>query len=185
MNKVQTDNSYLAEKIELRINNLPNKPVIKVLDCYRGEGVIWENIADMMPDKKFIITGIDKKKDRNGIYLIGDNLKFISRMDLSSFDVIDLDAYGIPLKQLEAIIDNNTSTGVVVFVTAIQSIFGKIPTNLLVCLGYTEKMIKKIPTIFNHNLIDKICNWLGLKGIKTIKIYSDFSGRKNYFCFKI
>ena len=42
-------------------------------------------------------------------------------------------------------------------------------------------MIKKIPTLFSKNGMEKMCNYLHENGIKEIKGY--FIDRKNYFYF--
>jgi hypothetical protein len=183
-NKVQTDNSYLDEKIKLRLDNLPDKKKIKVLDCFRGEGLIWETIKKARPGIEFEIIGIDQKKDRQGIYLVGDNLKYLKSMNLSGFDVIDLDAYGVPYKQCEIIFNNPTGRGKVIFATVIQSMFGGLPRAMLNVLGYKTSMIKKIPSLFFNNGIDKFLQWLALCDIKQVKIYSNTGRKKNYLCFK-
>lgn len=67
--------------------------------------------------------------------------------------------------------------------TAIQAGMGKLPDDLLIRLGYTKAMIKKIPTLFNTKGVDKLKNYLYLVGIKSITGY--FINRKNYFYFKI
>ena len=163
--------------------SLGTTPALELLDCFRGEGLIWNHIKESRPDITFEITGIDQKKDRNGIYLVGDNLKYLANMDLSGFDIIDLDAYGVPYKQCEMIFKNPTAVGKTVFATVIQTLFGGLPKRMLNTLGYPNAMIDKIPTLFYSRGIDKFLQWLALKGIGQIKIYSDISRKKNYLCF--
>ena len=42
----QTDNSYLEEKVQLRLDtvNMIDKDVISVLECYAGDGYIWSEV---------------------------------------------------------------------------------------------------------------------------------------------
>lgn len=181
--KIKTDNSFLEEKVKLRLDNLPNKKTIQVLDCFCGNRVIWNAIKAARPDTEFCIVGIDIKKDGDGLYLVGDNLKYITGMDLSKFDIIDIDAYGIPFKQCEALFSNPTAKGKIVFATVIQSLYGCLPKKMLNVLGYTEKMIDKIPSLFNSNGIDKFLEYLSVRGVKQVKKYSDSSNRKNYLMF--
>ena len=93
MNSVQTDNSFLETKVKLRIDNLPAGEC-RVLDCYTGTGKIWRTIKQKTK-KKIIVLGLELK-NQGGVYLQGDNRKFLGSMDLRKFNVIDLDAYGVP-----------------------------------------------------------------------------------------
>lgn len=182
---MQTDNSHFAEKVQLRLDNLPDKETIHVLDAYHGNGLLWREIAGRRPDVKFGVVGIDVKRERRGLYLMGDNRKFIAGMDLSRFDVIDLDAYGAPFEQVEMVLTRPGMAGKIIFVTWIQSMFGMPPKRLLVMLGYTRAMIDAIPSLFCRHGIDKFLDYLALRGIGHIKLYQDASGRKNYLCFRI
>ena len=177
---MKTDNSHLKQKVELRIKYLPDKTKIKVLDCFAGKGTIWRQVKKES-DKQIQIISIEKEKGKNKSALEGDNVKYLLSMDLTKFDIIDLDAYGIPFEQLEILFKRNYKG--IVFITAIQSIIGKIPNGLLIKLGYTQKMINKIPSLFNRNGIEKVKNYLYLCGIEYIKGY--FIGRKNYFVINI
>jgi hypothetical protein len=183
MKPVQTDNSYLFTKIKLRLDNLPDKKKIRVLDCYCGNRKIWNYIKHIRPNIEFEVVGIDVKKDRDGIYLVGDNVKFIKAMDLSRFDIIDLDAYGVPFHQLEAIFKNPKAAGKTVFVTFIQTLYGCLHRGLLDAIGFKKSMVEKIPAIFNKNGIEKLCTYLQIRGVKKVQLYSDASRKKNYLSF--
>jgi len=180
MSKVQTDNSNLSGKIQLRIESLPDKQNIKVLECFSGDSKMWNSVIKKT-DKKIQILRIDQKPDKNSIYLKGDNIKFLGLMSLDNYDIIDLDAYGIPFKQLEIIFKKDYRG--IVHVTCIQSIFGRINNNLLINLGYTKKMINKIPTIFMKNGALKLKKWLAKNGISKIRHIT--KNRKNYLWFSM
>jgi len=175
MSKVQTDNSYLELKIEMRVKHLPPKEYISVLDIYSGDGLIW-NAVKSRTNKKITVLRIDRKLDKKGVYLKGDNLKYLDSIDLDQFDVIDVDAYVIPFKQLKNILERNYKG--VVFITYIQSMFGALPKEMLMQLGFSSAMIKKIPSIFNQKGLQKLFDWLSIKGIKKVKYYD--LNRKNY-----
>lgn len=175
------DNSFFEEKVLIRIKAIEGikKPV--VLECYTGEGKLWDEVKNRTI-KNIMILRIEKERQKGQkIYLQGDNLKYLSAMDLNKFDVIDLDAYGIPYRQLEVIFFKKYKG--IVIVTCIQSIFGKLPNDMLKKLGFTKKMISKIPTLFYRNGIEKLKNYLYLYGVQLIEGY--FIERKNYFYFKI
>jgi len=101
-------------------------------------------------------------------------------LELSRFDIIDLDAYGSPYKQLKSVFASNY--GGYVCCTFIQTMAGRLDNELLENLGYTKKMIEKIPTLFSRNGLSKMMTYLNTNGINEIVGY--FSGRKNYFYFK-
>ena len=175
---MKTDNSYFEEKVQLRLSCI--KKGITVLDCYAGKGILWGEVKKRTT-QKIDITSIEKEPGKNKRALPGDNIKYLKSLDLNKFNVIDLDAYGIPFNQLE-IIFKRQYKGIVI-VTAIQSMLGKLPTGMLIELGYTKKMINKIPTLFNNKGIDKLKNYLYLHGVQSIEGY--FIGRKNYFKFNL
>lgn len=175
MNKVATDNSHFNLKVKLRLENLPAPDQINVLDLFSGEGLLWTEIKNQ--SKKQITTlRIDVKTNIKGLYLKGDNLKFFNSLDLNDFHCIDVDAYGVPYKQLKEILTRNYKG--IIFITYIQSVFGKLPKKMLMDLNYTERMINKAPTLFDKNGLQKLNDWLSLYDIKKIKRYS--IGRKHY-----
>lgn len=174
----KTDNSYFNEKVSLRIIALEiiNRPDVYVLDCYAGKGMIWNQIKKFTKKNLHIIS-IEKEKGKNKLAICGDNLKVMKSLDLTKFDVIDLDAYGIPYAQLKEIFNQNFKG--IVFVTAIQSGIGNLPKGMLEEIGYTRKMMSKIQTIFTTKGVEKLKNYLYLHGVNQIEGY--FIDRKNYF----
>lgn len=177
---------YFWDKVRLRLNNLPDKDSLCVLDAFSGSNRNWNKVKQLS-SKKFNVIGIDKKNNKNAIYLKGDNIKFLKSMNLSLFDIIDLDAYGIPFKQLDIVLDyfdkKTKHDGCYVFLTFIQALAGVIPKKLLYSLGYTKPMIDKIPTLFYKNGFGKLKNYLFLKGIKSITHRS--IGTKHYIFIQI
>jgi len=178
----KTDNSFLKYKVDLRIDQLPKKKTVTVLDAYCGEGMIWQTIKKALPAVRFNIVAIDKR-NTPGVHLVGDNRKYLKAMDLMRFDVIDLDAWGIPFDQLNIVLSRPTKKGAVVHVTFIQSVTGILPMALLESLGYPRDMVRKCPTLFGRDGFGKFKNYLAVKGIKEIVYYQHH--RKSYICFKI
>lgn len=178
----KTDNSYTEEKVQLRLEtvNLIKKKEINVLEAYAGSGVIWDKVQKST-DKKINILKIELKDGKKGVYLKGDNAKFITLFDYDNFDIIDFDAYGVPYFQLKTIFKQNFKG--YVHVTFIQSGMGRLPNGLLEDLGYTKEMIKKCSTLFSKNGMDKMCNFIANNGVKKIRGY--FINRKNYFYFSL
>ena len=176
---MKTDNSYLTEKVNLRIESLPNKKNITVLDCFAGTGLIWSEVKKKSKQDIKVVS-IEHEKGKNKTALFGSNLKYLNVLNLSKFDIIDLDAYGIPYAQLNILFTRGYKG--IVHVTAIQSGMGQLPNDLILKLGYTKNMIKKIKSIFNTKGDEKLKNYLYLSGVETITGYS--IDRKNYFYFK-
>jgi len=184
MSNHRTDNSFLWDKIALRLNHIPHKPLLTVLDAFGGDDVIWNKIKERY-DGEINILRCDQKADKKGAYLRGNNVKFLRAMDLSRFDVIDLDAYGYPYAQLKEIFKwhHRRRLEAMVFVTAIQVSFNALPYGMLEELGYPKAMIRKIPTLFAGNGIEKMRRYLALHGVHKINRRS--SDRKHYFCFEL
>lgn len=113
--------------------------------------------------------------------LVGDNLKFLKMLNLNDYDIIDLDAYGIPFKQLEILFKKQYKG--TIFITYIQSVFGSINRKLLEIIGYPSAMVKKIPTLFYKNPLGKLENYLYIRGVNKIKGY--FIGKYNYLTFQL
>lgn len=182
----KTDNSYFEVKVRLRLDNLPAKPEVNVLDAYCGTGAIWADVRKRAKGQKITVTGIDQKRKTGRLHLVGENLKFLKGMDLSGFDIVDLDAYGCCYRQLSVILSGNRlQSGTVLFLTWIQSQFGSLPRRFLADLGYSKSIVRKSPTLFYRNGRQKLLDWLSTKHIKYVKVYSDGSKKKNYLCFQV
>ncbi len=135
MNKVKTDNSNFTTKVLIRLNNIPKKNVT-VLDCYHEYGKIWNEIKRQFKHNIKIVS-IDKKPESNAVYK-GDNIKYLKTIDLTKYDIIDLDAYGMPFFQLECIFKSNIKKAII-FYTCIFTVYGGLQRKLLYQLGYTKK----------------------------------------------
>jgi len=184
LNRAQTDNSFPEEKIGLRTKHLPDKRKIRVLDCFAGDGTIWQSVQ-MQTEKSLIVTSIEKEDRGSALALKGDNVKWLRVLDLSKFDVIDLDAYGVPFRQLEILFGRiRKRTGKMhVFVTYIQRQPGVLPFGMLDILGYPRSMIRKCPTMFYREGWKKFLLYLGKRGVTEV-IHRSYQ-KKHYLFFRI
>lgn len=178
----KTDNHFLGDKIRLRIDRSPFRHghALRVLDCFGGKGLVWfgvERISGFPVDR----IAIDIRKDITSFHLHGDNVKILSGMDLDHFDVIDLDAYGIPVDQLD-IIFRKGYIGTV-FVTAIQTMHGALPHAMLTEVGFTKTMLEKAPALPSRRGFQYLLEWLALRGIKTV--WHRSHNRKHYMAFRM
>jgi len=163
MGATKTDNSFLADKVALRAGHLPDGPV-RVLDCFAGEGLVWSGVKGKVA-RDIDILPIDKK--RTGRFqLTGDNRRYLRELDLSRFNAIDLDSYGVPFDQLEILFLRRYKG--VVFATFVQTAFGRLPTGLLEAVGFSRAMIDVIPTLYSGRGWQYFLEWLALRGVTGI-----------------
>jgi len=179
---VQTDNSFFADKVALRAGHLPTKTDrISVLDCFGGGGLVWSAVSSST-GRNINRISIEIKDDHGvGFHLPGNNMSFLPSMNIDKFDVIDLDAYGVPYDQLSVIFKRNYRG--IVFVTFIQSVVGSLPRLMLVENGFTKEMIKNIPTLFFRNGWEYFKNFLALHGVG--EVWHRHHHRKHYLGFML
>lgn len=179
MAPIKTDNSYLADKVELRAAHLPAGDQIRVLDCYAGAGRIWDYVR-RSTGRRIDVVPIDVEAKQE-VVLLGDNVKWMMGIDLAKYQVVDLDAYGMLTAQLLILFDKRYHG--TVFITFIQSLFGQLSRQMLRELGYTNRMIEKIPALFNRQGFEKFKDWLSVHGVKRICHRS--TGKKHYLVVEL
>lgn len=180
MRSIKTDNSHLREKIHLRLSCIPEGE-IRVLDAFGGKGVIWANISRTR--NILLYTAIEKEAGKNPGALRGDNVKLLPVLDLSPYNVIDLDAYGMPIKQIEAVLNNRTiASGTVIFATCITSKRGGFPYDLATYINVTPKMINKCRTLFVKHQKDAIKSMLHKNGVEEWAYYEITGGMNKIYC---
>lgn len=173
----KTDNHFLRDKIALRASHLPDGDV-RVLDCYGGKGVVWRGV-ERLTGRAIKRLPIDIRRDIDTFRLAGDNESWLLSIDLSKFNVIDLDAYGQPIEQLQTIFERGYIG--VVFVTFIQTALGKVHNRMLEDVGFTHEMVQKCPTLFARRGFEYFLDWLARHGVTSVSHRS--AGRKHYLCF--
>lgn len=161
----KVDNSNEAQKKALRKMAVaacrnPERPA--VLDAFAGYGKMWEGV-DM---SKY--TPIEKNPDKNPPGVIhADNVKVLRSIDLSKYDVIDLDAYGFPTKQLCAIIENGSmAPGTVVIYTAISNRLSSLASEELDALNAhgINEVAKTMASMFRFDAFKAILSRISSTG---------------------
>ena len=178
----KTDNSYAADKIAMRVNHSPwpsDRP-LRVLDCFGGKGIVWRGV-ERLSGKNVDRDCIEERHDLSDFHFHGDNLKVMPSLALLNYDVIDVDAYGVPAEQLKIILDSKFKG--VVFVTLIQTMQGAIPKIIIEDLGIPLAVIEKAPSLIARRGWEYSKEWLNLHGVA--KIIHRSKGRKHYFCFRL
>lgn len=167
------DNSNFADKIALRLQECVriSSTSLRVLDCFHGSGKIWSAVSALYPGQ-IELVGIEKERGKSQFTVLeGDNMKFLPVIDLSNFDLIDLDAYGSVSKQLFSVLKNPTFNGCPVFITEITTFFGTIPSSATKLNG-VHHLYKKNKTVFNSlyfPFVFEMFRKLGAKKIKYIR----------------
>lgn len=174
----KTDNAYTSDKAALLVDLTRHLDEIRVLDAYGGHGVIWRAV-ERLAGKPVQRTAVDQRLDLDTAHLHGDNLKVIAGLDLDAFNVIDLDAYGIPVAQIEEVMNSDFEG--VVFVTAIQTMQGGLPKKMLTDLGLPRSISKRCPTIASRRGWEFLRAWLALQGVR--RIWHRSKARKHYLGF--
>ena len=144
MRQVFTENSHLRTKVRLRlelIGQLKRKNLY-VLDAYAGQGIVWKEIQRQRPDLTITTVGIEKRKYVNPNVIMGDNRKAMKGMDLTVFDLIDLDAFGCPWEQLA--IASERAPDVPVVLTHISVTLGPVPKGLLKAAGLPSEWFESM-----------------------------------------
>jgi len=160
-----TDNSHFGAKIRLRVEAVDRtkKKNLYVLDAYSGYGHMWKEVQRQRPEVKIRTLGIDQRKIGPEV-IKGDNLKVLPSLDLAGFDLIDLDAYGVPVQQLKIVADK--APKVPVLVTAISARHGAAPFLLYDALGIPRDWSKESPALIRQMLWDgweNFCYQLGYR----------------------
>jgi hypothetical protein len=170
LSRTRNDVQGFKIKVKLRIENLPEKKTIKVLDAFAGDGLIWKEIKKQCPDKVFEIVSIDNKKGLNNDNIVSNNVYYILRNDISNFDVIDLDCYGSPFEQLRAIFYNK-KVNAIIFFTLIRSGLGATKKDMLAEI-YGIEIGNRISRVFSKNPIEPFCDYIRRHGITKINYTS-------------
>lgn len=176
----KTDNKSIANKIFIRNEAIKDLKEIKVLDLFAGRNVLWNNIKT---DKYFGIDIIANK---------GQNLRANTRdvfdsLDLSEFNVIDCDSYGIAFDLYKKLLSRkDVKNGTIIIYTAITNEFTKIQ-NLAKEEFNFKSFYNKAPSLFNARAIEFFYEYLAQNGINEINYYAirdKFNKHYGYFVIK-
>lgn len=174
---IKQHSSHFPEKVRLREFALreTGKKHVNVLDCFHAEGRIWETIKRRNPKIDISIIGIEKERSKKSQSFVfyGDNIKVIKSIDLSTYDLIDLDAYGCCWKQMDAIYANGTvNPGTSIVYTHIGIQQAGASRGVYKLLGL-ESISKKCPSILHPvaKLREYLHGALSAKGIESTKEY--------------
>ncbi len=173
----KTDNKSIANKIFIRREAIKNLKVVKVIDLFAGRNVLWNNIKT---DKYF---GIDIENNK-GTNLTADTRKVFDALNISEFNVIDCDSYGIAFDLYKKILNNDKiKKGTIVLYTLITNEFTKIQNEAKREFNF-KSFYNKAPSLFNARAIEFFYEFLAKNGIKEVNYYAirdNFDKHYGYF----
>ena len=181
MTLIKTDNDNLSKKFAIRLfamNRLGKSEteLIRVLDCFAGDGLLWHYLKKES-GRPIEHVGIDTLPKRGALYL-GDNRRYLYQLPINDYDLIDIDAYGVPYGQMKILAERNYR-GIVVG-TFIQCVYGGLPYAMLEDIGYSRPMVKKITKLFFSNGWEKWAAFLRILGYEEVFVFHCIN--KHYFC---
>lgn len=162
----QRDHTHHGLKLAVRLHALDltaSHDPVRVLDAFAGQGRLWRDVA-ARSHRRIHTTAVDTRPDAPPGTIRADNRKVMAGADLDSFDVVDLDAYGVPGDQLAAA---STARTPVVVVTCIKSGQPAVPHRVLTALGMPREWMHTAPTAVSRlgwlDLWDGFCHTLGYR----------------------
>ncbi len=151
-----------------------------VLDLFAGRNVLWSNIKH---DNYF---GIDVEAGK-GKNLAADTRSVIGNLDLSPYNVIDCDSYGISFDIFKQLLTRpDVKSGTVVIYTAITNEFTTMQNAGRNALGF-ENFYDKAPSLFNARAIEFFYEFLAENGVDEVNFYAirdNFDKHYGYFVIK-
>lgn len=141
---------------------------LRVLDLFAGEGKVWKQLdCDTY-------QGVEIQRGKNRDAIVGDNKKVIPRLDLSQYNVIDCDSYGVPATQIRLLYENNTlQDGTVIVYTCISNKVSTVPKTLQEYAGFAGDMYEKAQTLFNGWSIELFFDYLASLGVRSVTEYEE------------
>lgn len=161
----KTDNKSISNKIFIRKEAIKNLKEVKVLDLFAGRNVLWNNI----PTDKYYGIDIEENKGKN---LNADTRNVIDNLDLSEFNVIDCDSYGIAFDIYKKLLTrNDVKNGTIIIYTIITNEFTKIHNQAKTEFNFRH-FYDKAPSLFNARAIEFFYEFLAKYGVNEVNYYS-------------
>lgn len=173
------DLKFLNLKINLRLDLVNKVQEPKILDCFAGDSVLWNNV-NKKHAKNIIRFTIDADP-RYKTDLTTDCLKYLKQNDLTQYNIIDIDSWCSPVKYIKQVL--NTDFKGFIICTYCSPVMMN-PDKILALNYYGEiytKSSKK--TLLNKNIGLMFKKWLLDNGITEFTGY--ISKNKIYCYFEI
>ena len=163
---IKTDNANIMKKTSLRRQATEHLECLKILDLFAGNNVLWSQFECLR------YYGVEKERGK-GKNLNADNLRIISSLDLSDYNIIDLDSYGIPFNQLYELFRNPTlKDETVIIYTCITNKMSGLNKRCLDEFGLS-KIYRKVRTVINGKARELFYAYLEKNGVREVFKYSE------------
>lgn len=152
--------SHFEEKIAIRLEAVKNLDQINVLDCFHASGDIWKRMEQYVSINKFL--GIEKNKRLKSTKEVihDNNLKVLKHINIDNYNVIDLDAYGSPLEQMEIIFKRSEKSKIIIYTFCFYALSG-IP----LLMSEAPRIQERCKTIMNQYFEEMFSSYLKKHGI--------------------
>jgi hypothetical protein len=163
----KVDNRSLEAKISLRmwLLNRMNITDVKVLDTCSGLGMIWSEMEKHVHISQWVKCDIKPRAGGNGMTLKMSASQSLAVMDLSDFNVIDIDTYGEPWEPYRIMLSRLTKP-VAVFLTHGRMVLGSDVTN-------STKEAMKIPLDWEIPQLPTMVDFVGQRCLEATWKYAD------------
>lgn len=153
---VKTDNAKVSAKHLLRNSVLAQFDETSCLDVFCGAGKMWKSVWHKCDN----YTGIDIRAFFDSRHTIcGDALAVINNIDISGYNIFDIDAYGSPYDVLDLILSKTIDSQKIAFCitdgSAMDMRMGRVSKGMRLVSGISRHKIKKIHLI-QDEVIEKI-----------------------------
>ena len=176
LHSTKTDNAHIESKINLRKLATQGLDELRVLDLFAGENKLWSSF------EKARYYGVEKVKGK-GANLHTDNIRVIQSLDLSDFNVIDVDSYGIPANQIYELYQNDTlQKGTVIIYTCITNKMSGL-NKCILDLFHLRDIYAKSKTMINGYAVDLFYGLLYSLGIRKVCEYEIKSTYEKHYGF--
>ena len=176
LHSTKTDNAHIESKINLRKLATKGLDELRVLDLFAGENKLWASF------EKARYYGVEKVKGK-GANLHTDNIRVIQSLDLSDFNVIDVDSYGIPANQIYELYQNDTlQKGTIIIYTCITNKMSGL-NKCILDLFHLRDIYAKSKTIINGHAVEMFYGLLYSLGVRKVCEYEIKSAYEKHYGF--
>lgn len=153
--------SNFRDKVAVRCDAIDGLESVRVLDCFHAKGELWNRVRQIAQVDE--VLGIEKNKHLKSIdkVIYGNNLKVMQEIDIDRYNVIDLDAFGSPLEQMEIVFRKAKLPKVVIYTFCFSGLSG-IPGIMSTC----RDIQSRCRTIVNGYFDDMFSDYLHKHGVK-------------------
>ena len=159
------DSDWFDYKVNLRIQSIEHLQFARVLECFSGEGKLWD-VVEKKTGKKIYRYKIDANY-YPGVDVVGRSETVIKSISLKRYHVIDLDSWGSPVVHLQILFEQQYKG--IIHCTYCSPILLN-PDGILAAeyFNVDKKIIKKCSSLFAKNTGEMLSNYLKNRGINII-----------------